>query len=134
MMRPGDTIERLHGDRDRGQGEPAPIAAPGRRRRATAVGYLVGFLVGISTRAIVELGGYRVAETRAQSVGWEVDTVSTRDADVYIRLEGPLPVPDTATLKALLDTAGVDTRKVTVHLVPIYSVKLANIVCPPEGY
>ena len=82
--------------------------------------------IGISARAIVEQGVHRVAETWAQSVGWEVDTVSTRDADVYIRLEGPLPVPDTAALKAQLDAAGVDTRKVTVNLVPIYSVKLAN--------
>jgi len=82
--------------------------------------------VNIAFRALVEQNVHRVSESWARSVGWEVDTVSTRDSDVYVRLEGPLPVPDTKTLKDQLDAAGVDTGNVTVNLVPVYSVKLSG--------
>ena len=115
--------EPLAGEAHRGMGRTAALL--------TVMFLVIGVplaitSIGISARAIVEQGVHRVAETWAQSVGWEVDTVSTRDADVYIRLEGPLPVPDTAALKAQLDAAGIDTSKVTVNLVPVYSVKLST--------
>lgn len=82
--------------------------------------------ISIANRALVEQSIHRVSVTWANSVGWEVDTVSTRDTDVYVRIAGPLPVPDTTALKAQLDAAGVNTDNVTVNLVPVYSVKLSD--------
>jgi uncharacterized hydrophobic protein (TIGR00271 family) len=82
--------------------------------------------ISITNRALVEQTVHRVSESWASSVGWQVDTVSSRDSDVYVRIEGELPVPDTTALKAQLDAAGVDTAQVTVNLVPVYSVKLSG--------
>ena len=59
-----------------------------------------------------------------QSVGWEVQDVSSEGSKVVIRIEGPLPLPDTTDLKAQLDAAGVDTSTVIVNLVPVYTVDL----------
>ena len=82
--------------------------------------------ISIANRSRVEQDVHRVADGWARSIGWQVDTVSSRGSDVYLRIEGPLPVPDTDALKAQLDAAGVDTNNVTVNLVPVYSVKLSE--------
>jgi len=76
----------------------------------------------VAARSIVEKGVFDTSERWAQSVGWEVQDVTTQGEKVHVRLEGPLPLPQTSELKSALDAAGVDTSLVIVNLVPIYTV------------
>ena len=80
--------------------------------------------VTVAARAVVESTVLDTSEQWAQSVGWEVQYVSSEGSKVVIRIEGPLPLPDTTDLKAQLDAAGVDTSTVIVNLVPVYTVDL----------
>lgn len=77
----------------------------------------------IARSALTESAAYDVAEPWARSVGWEVESVSTRGSDVIVRLYGALPVPDTDVLEDRLDAAGVDSSAVTVYLTPEYVVR-----------
>ena len=81
----------------------------------------------VAARSIVEKGVFDTSERWAQSVGWEVQDVTTQGEKVHVRLEGPLPLPQTSELKSALDAAGVDTSLVIVNLVPIYTVDLDAI-------
>jgi uncharacterized hydrophobic protein (TIGR00271 family) len=79
-----------------------------------------------ASRAIAEGAVLGTSEEWAQSVGWEVQDVSSEGSKVVIRIEGPLPLPDTKELKTQLEAAGVDTSLVLVNLVPIYTVDLGD--------
>jgi uncharacterized hydrophobic protein (TIGR00271 family) len=81
----------------------------------------------VAARSIVEKGVFDTSEKWAQSVGWTVQDVTTQGEKVLVRVEGPLPVPETSDLKSALDAAGVDTSLVIVNLVPIYTVDLDAI-------
>lgn len=109
---------------------------PGRafnRRRATAV--IVGGLAVISVPLALTSG--RIASTRstqskvqhlteawATGHGWEVISVDTRPDKILVRVNGPLPEPETASLAQALDEAGLRHAHVTVELIPTNSVDL----------
>ena len=80
--------------------------------------------IGVAARAIVEGQVHSVADGWASDADWAITTVTTRGEEVLIRAEGPLPMPDTASLKEGLAAAGMDTDNVTVELVPVYVVGL----------
>jgi uncharacterized hydrophobic protein (TIGR00271 family) len=82
--------------------------------------------LGVAARAIVEQSVHTVADEWAGGFGWRVDSVTSQGAEVSLRLEGPSPVPNTAGLNAKLEAAGLDTSKVTVTLVPVYTVRLGG--------
>lgn len=78
----------------------------------------------VANRAVTESAVFAVSEPWAVSFGWEVTSVSLRGDEIIVRLEGPLPLPETSSLKDGLETAGIDPARVTVDLVPIYTVEL----------
>lgn len=80
--------------------------------------------VTVARQSIAEKTVFDASEQWAQSVGWEVQDVTTQAGTVLVRIEGPLPLPTTDDLKQRLDAVGVDTSSVTVKLVPIYTVDL----------
>lgn len=66
-----------------------------------------------------------VATKWAAADGWEIDSVTTdKDGHVVVLAKGPLPAPDTATLRQMLDSSGERSVNVVVHLTPEQRVDL----------
>jgi uncharacterized hydrophobic protein (TIGR00271 family) len=82
--------------------------------------------VQVANRSISESTIVAVTEEWAETVGWSVVGITTQGTSHVVRLEGVLPVPDTAELEELLREAGVRTSTVTVNLVPVYTVDLGE--------
>ncbi len=82
--------------------------------------------VGAATGALTEKAVVSAADEWSSAVGWKVAGVSTKDGTVTVRVEGPLPLPDTKQLSVLLKAANIDPDTVTVTFVPIYSVDLGT--------
>lgn len=90
---------------------------------------LIGIPLGVSTvnaasGALREQNVLSVAEQWAESVDWQVAGISSKEGETTLRLEGAEPLPDAAELSVLLEDAGIDPDRVTVNLIPIYSVEL----------
>jgi uncharacterized hydrophobic protein (TIGR00271 family) len=68
----------------------------------------------------------KVADTWAAGHGWELVSTETRGGEIYLRLEGPTPVPATSGLRQALDDAGVVTDDVHVRLTPAYLVDFGS--------
>jgi uncharacterized hydrophobic protein (TIGR00271 family) len=58
---------------------------------------------------------------------WEVVGVSTKEGDTIVRLTGPLPVPDPASLRDALAADGIDVATVRAEFVPSETVNLGEI-------
>ena len=80
--------------------------------------------VDVASRTISENAVQAVADEWGADIGWKVVEVTSQGAEVFVRLEGPMPLPDTASLKEQLDAAAIDPSRVTVNLVPTYTVEL----------
>lgn len=80
--------------------------------------------VSVSSSNVLEGQVNRVAEPWASSKGWAITDITTQGNEVVVRAEGALPVPTTDDLEDELYAAGIDPAKVTVTLVPIYTVPL----------
>jgi uncharacterized membrane protein len=105
------------------------------RRHALAVIIAMVVLVGIpltltsisiaqdTTR---ESSVHTATEEWADTVGWELVAVKTEAGTVVARLEGALPVPDTAALPGLLRARGVDPNEVRVELLPRATIDLTG--------
>ena len=65
-----------------------------------------------------------VAQSWAQSKGWELVSVTTANGTYLVRVTGAPPVPATDTLETQLQSAGVDPSGIQVDLVPSYTVDL----------
>ncbi len=65
-----------------------------------------------------------VAQSWAQSTGWNLVSVTTANGTYLVRVTGAPPVPATDTLEARLEKAGVDPSGIQVDLVPSYTVDL----------
>ncbi|MCU0309287.1 MAG: DUF389 domain-containing protein [Thermoleophilia bacterium] len=85
---------------------------------------LVGTSVRIAQEATAEDRARDAANAWGKAAGWEVTAVSTQLGVVQIRLAGPLPEPDTATLRGRLDAAGLSGTDVRVELIPARTVDL----------
>ena len=80
-----------------------------------ALSYSTATIVNDRTReATVE----RVAEEWGADKGWTVVGLDTRAGKTIIRFEGPLPIPDTDSLRTSLEAAGIDTASVEADLLP----------------
>ena len=103
------------------------------RRQAVAT-ILVGLIV---VSVPLALTSARVASTTSQEsrvsdlatvwaakAGWEVASVSTRPDGYLVRVTGPAPSPDTASLDAELTKAGLTNLTVHLQLIPSTSVDL----------
>jgi uncharacterized hydrophobic protein (TIGR00271 family) len=92
---------------------------------------LVGVPLGLTTYRVGtdtfnEKTIFDVSNTWATSVGWDVIDVESFGESSIVRLEGMAPLPDTASLKAALREAGVQTDNVSVRLVPVYSIDFGD--------
>lgn len=114
---------------------PDPAQRSVNRRNAilviTALVVVVGTALTASTAAIVadtrrELSVRDVARAWGEDSGWELVEIRTQESTVVARLEGPLPLPDTESLRAELTAAGIDPSGVRVALYPRQIVDLAD--------
>lgn len=105
---------------------------PVNRRRAIIVVSVMALIifvplatssVSIATERQRESKAQAAAEAFGESVGWDVVDVTTGHDEVIITMEGPLPVPDTAGLRAELEARDVDVTKVRVELAPVEVVE-----------
>lgn len=106
-----------------------------RRGRAGAViVVIVVVIVALLTKSSVtiandtrsENSARQAAESWGEPLGWQVDSVVSQQGKVTIVMNGPLPVPDTATLSDELSAQGVNPDDVTVELVPTFVVDLGE--------
>jgi uncharacterized membrane protein len=58
------------------------------------------------------------ARSFGDEVGWTVGNASTRNDVVFVRMEGPPPLPKTDRLRTELEERGVDPSDVHIELVP----------------
>jgi len=113
----------------------AKPATPQERRARRRRGMLVTATMGLVILVPLTISSVSVArsssrETAVQSisaawathVGWRLVDVATDRAEVIVRVEGALPLPNTADLRRRLVEAGLDPTSVHVDLIPAYSV------------
>ena len=67
-----------------------------------------------------------VANGWAAAANWDVVDVSTDENGVVVKVEGPLPEPDTDTARDGLIARGVNADDVEVHLVPRSEIDLGG--------
>lgn len=75
----------------------------------------------------------RVVEDWSEDTDWTVVRVTSDDDVIVARLEGPLPVPDTADLGQSLITAGISSDDVEIDFVPRQTVVFDGAGYPCEG-
>lgn len=80
----------------------------------------------VATKSIVETAVYQDADAWATEAGWRIDSVISDQDRIEIRAEGPLPLPDTDTLKERLVASDIDVSLVRVTLVPVQTVDLGD--------
>ncbi|MFN8025773.1 MAG: DUF389 domain-containing protein [Acidimicrobiia bacterium] len=106
---------------------PEVLGSRSRRRGAVVVIVTAVALVAIplaitskavTRRALREQTVSDVATKWAKPSGWRVLEVSSVPDGYQVRVAGPLPQPDTGTLRTRLDDAGLANDQVKVELVP----------------
>ena len=113
--------------------DPGGTRKPVHRRRATVV--IVAALVvitipltltslAVNRTTATESTVTRVADRWATEHSWDIGSVTTNPAGVLIRATGPLPEPDTNSLRAALSSAGVHGTSVKVELIPNQTVEV----------
>jgi hypothetical protein len=65
---------------------------------------------------------FSVSRDWAQDNGWQVVAVATLEGKTVVRFSGSPPMPEVATLRAALATAGVDVTAVRAEFIPAESV------------
>lgn len=82
--------------------------------------------VDTGTKTLRENTIRSVAEDWAGDAGWDLITVDTGISQVFLRVTGPLPAPDTDALARQIADSGVDPTVVEVELVPSRFVDLQD--------
>jgi hypothetical protein len=62
----------------------------------------------------------------ARDHGWEVIGITTLEGKTVVRLAGPLPRPDAASLRDAIAARGVDVADVRAEFVPTERVDFAD--------
>ena len=114
---------------------PAAGAKPVNRRTA-GIAIVAGLLVisiplattsaSIASSRSTESSVNRVADEWATRTGWTVVSVSTGPQGVQIRATGPMPEPETNSLRTALVAAGLSDVNISILLVPSNTVVLTN--------
>ena len=110
----------------------AQAASPGRRtvnrRNAIVVIAAMVVAVGVSLTAnsvtiardtLREARVSEAAQAFGETVGWAASDITTRDGQVVVHMEGPLPIPDTDRLRLELEERGVAPSEVRTELEPV---------------
>ena len=78
----------------------------------------------VANETLTESKVSTVTKRWARPFGWSVVSVQPGSGDMIVRITGPLPIPDTATLRTALDNGGLAGTSIEVELVPGEVVKL----------
>ena len=103
------------------------------KRRATAV-IVAALLVITVPLALTSLSVNRTATTESTVTSvadawatdhhWQIASVTSRPEGVVIRATGPLPEPETESLRTALVAAGIEGTSVKVELIPNHTVEV----------
>ncbi len=112
---------------------PVGEVKPVNRRRAS-IAIIVGLVVIAMplTATSVRISATRTTQSEvsaaaddwADRTGWIIADITTETDAVLIRATGPLPEPETATLQAALEGAGLADTQVSIELIPSRNVQL----------
>ncbi len=80
----------------------------------------------VTAKSILESQVHAATDPWAEEAGWTVDTVTASANRIDIRVEGPLPTPDTEDLTTRLAASGIDVSTVRVTFVPVQTVQLSD--------
>ena len=72
-------------------------------------------MAGLGLKARVS----EAARAFGKEVGWSTANITTRQGQVVVLMEGPLPIPDTDSLKSQLAKRGVAPSEVRIDLDPV---------------
>ena len=109
-----------------------PAATPGQRtvNRRNAIIVIAAMMVAVVvplTATSVTIARDTLREARVseaarafgKEVGWSPGEISTRNGQVVVHMEGPLPIPDTDPLELQLEKRGVAPSEVRIELDPV---------------
>ena len=109
-----------------------PAATPGQRtvNRRNAIIVIAAMVVAVVvplTATSVTIARDTLREARVseaarafgKEVGWSPGEISTRNGQVVVHMEGPLPIPDTDPLELQLEKRGVAPSEVRIELDPV---------------
>ena len=110
----------------------APGAGPGRRtvNRRNAVVVIAAMVVAvgvpltassvtIARDTLREAQVSEAAQAFGEEVGWTTADITTRDGQVVVHMEGPLPIPDTDRLRTELEERDVVPSEVRTEFAPV---------------
>ncbi len=80
----------------------------------------------IGAKSIIESAVQSEVDAWLVDTGWSLEGIDYTGLELTVTVEGPLPVPDTATLEAALADRGVATENVTIVLIPVFRVELGG--------
>lgn len=78
--------------------------------------------VGVAVQSNEEKDAYDASHAWGEANGWEVLSVTSRDDLTVVRMSGPLPIPETDSLRREMVAHGVDIDDVEVELIPMETV------------
>lgn len=87
---------------------------------------LVATSARIASDQATETQVTEIAEAWAAPTGWVVASVATEPNGVVVRATGPLPEPETDSLRAALEGAGLGDTSISIDLVPSRRVELSS--------
>jgi len=127
----GSIVMAAYKVRRASRGATADAASSTRKHRSPLVIAMMLLLVAIplTVSSIVviqqrsqESEVLEVSQTWAREQDWDVVSIATREGRTVLRLTGPLPIPDTDSLRQRLASAGVDVATVRAEFIPSETV------------
>ena len=80
----------------------------------------------IASRSLTETAVHDEVNRWSDGAGWSLTNLIYSRDEITVYLEGPLPLPETASLEAALTARGIDVDTVRLVLVPVYEVHLGQ--------
>ena len=80
----------------------------------------------IATSRSTESDVSRVAEAWGDRTGWTIVSVTTGPSGVQVRATGPMPEPETTSLRDALIEAGLGDEDVSIQLIPSNTISLTD--------
>ncbi len=118
-----------------GRKSPSGRTQPVNRRRAVVV-IIAGLAVicvplaltskRIASTESTESEVHEIAGIWADRSGWEIASVTTGSDGILVRATGPSPEPETDSLKADLDAAGLSEANIAMELIPSRTVEFGS--------
>jgi uncharacterized hydrophobic protein (TIGR00271 family) len=134
ILATGTIVMAIYGAHRTEGAEPGRIPDINRRNAVVTIALLVALVsvpltissIQIAATTTEEIEVSDAAQTWADANGWELTEVVQEEGKTVARLEGPLPVPDLASLRSELRDEGVDLDHVRLDLLPRETVDLGE--------